>query len=608
MSRKSSSDSTPMEKFPSIPDISASQLSVPDPVAVVDRSSNVSPMSQSRARFQDPMHIDTQIPWNRTQSPISPNAGIPRRMTRSNTFRTVEEFEEFGKPGAEPGIDPAKPDGGQENVSDLHAQCQISVFDFSHKYLETNELDNAQLIEFIKKPQPSWVKCRWINVNSLSWDVIQALGQHKNLHRLSIEDLIRKDTRTKVEWFPNNAFINLTCMKLLSRPDEQSSDEESDDSDDDGESINSNKSHASTKRAARKFKKWFTKTKSEHPTVASMLESGTQAQSKATSLLSDFINIETQSTLQRYHNSSNSVRTEYMEKHSPLTFRGKGVLAEQVAIFITSDNTVIAFFEHSADDIEVPMLRRLADPTTLLRRSCDASMIVQAIIDTIIDLALPITACYADVVGDLELDVLTKPSIKHTNNLYIIISELNKMSTLVDPFRTVINQLREHRTKLPQEDVVKKLQDPLEGVIITPMAHVYLGEVYDNFVLVSEKLQQIRGTADQLIQLIFNTISANQNENMTKLTNVTIVGLPLTVLTGYFGQNFDTGLFPTESNVSLFWKIAVPVTVAFILFLQRGIIIDWVTRSYQRRHIVNIREKHEKIRRKKRNKPVGPGK
>lgn len=42
----------------------------------------------------------------------------------------------------------------------------------------------------------------------------------------------------------------------------------------------------------------------------------------------------------------------YMEKYSSLSSKGLAVSVEQVSIFLTTDGTVISFFESSADDIE----------------------------------------------------------------------------------------------------------------------------------------------------------------------------------------------------------------------------------------------------------------
>ena len=112
-------------------------------------------------------------------------------------------------------------------------------------------------------------------------------------------------------------------------------------------------------------------------------------------------------TLQRYHGGPNEERTEYMEKKSALASKGLAVSVEQVSIFLTSDNCLVSFFESSAADVETPIVGRLSSQETLLRKSTDASMILQAIIDTIIDLAIQVTTGYQDAVDELELNVLT---------------------------------------------------------------------------------------------------------------------------------------------------------------------------------------------------------
>ncbi|KAK3944338.1 putative transporter [Diplogelasinospora grovesii] len=546
---------------------------------------------------------DTELA--RSASPFSP--GIRRRLTRTGTFKTVEDFDDFEArpgwhPGAEPGVDPSKPDGGHASMPTLSASCEITVVDFSQDQLNLQTFDNETLGPFLKLKQPQWVKCRWINVNGLSWDVIKLLGRHKNLHKLAIEDIMNIRNRTKAEWFPTHAFIVLTLQKLVHLFD---SDDE--DSDDDAKSWTSGRSH---KTFWKRMKRMFGGRRLGRQAAETGLETGNtdtasggvhgDIMSQPTGF-SDALDPTQIRTLQRYHASPNDSRARFMERHSALHRKDLAVACEQVSMFITRDNTIISFFEYSATDIENPIIRRLQTPDTIIRQSCDAFMVGQAIIDAIIDLAIPVTACYGDVIGDLEMDILTRPNLDHTKKLYVVISEINKVLSFINPIVTLITALRDHKTDMSQDVAVTKLQDPAQGVIITPMTYTYLGDVLDHCLVITESLNQLKDASNGMIDLIFNTISAYQNESMKQLTVATIIFLPLTFLTGYFGQNFE-GFDELSRGTSYFWQIAAPVSFVTIVILLREVIYDYIKSLAQRRYVWRLRKDRSK-RREKRKRP-----
>ncbi|KAK5653172.1 hypothetical protein OQA88_9271 [Cercophora sp. LCS_1] len=556
--------------------------------------------------------------------PVTP---IPRRRTgRAAAFKPIEDYEAFedfeGRPGwhpgAEPGLDPSKPDGGHASMPTLSTPCRITVVDFSQESLSIHHHDNETLGDYLAHPQPEWAKCRWINVNGLSWDVIQTLGKYKNLHKLAIEDIMNTRNRTKAEWrvylsailrrhqadwtlrYPTHAFIVLTLQKLGRIEGDDSSDDDISDSDLDSDTLGrvsdqDDRSPIDRGIFLNKLRKLF-RSKSDNEVVDmndKTLSDHLEDQPPRTEVAEQY------RTLQTYHAALSDPRTVFMEKHSALSSKGLAVACEQVSMFITQDNTIISFFELSADDVERPIIRRLQISDTIIRQSCDASMVGQGIIDAIIDLAIPVTSTYGDVIGDLELDVLTRPNLNHTKSLYIVISEINKMLSFINPIVTVINTLRDHKTDNTRDVTVHELQDPATGVIITPITDTYLGDVLDHCVMITETLNQHKNSADGLIGLIFNTISAYQNESMKQLTIATIIFLPLTFLTGYFGQNFQP-FTVLEQDIGYFWKIALPVTAVVTLFMFRDVIYEYVKAILQRQYILRLRRKRARTRRRNR--------
>ncbi|KAK3360634.1 hypothetical protein B0T25DRAFT_588938 [Lasiosphaeria hispida] len=498
-------------------------------------------------------------------------------------MQTIKDLDDFEarhgwRPGTEPGVDTSRADGGHSTMAKPHAECQITVVDLSMDNINVEELDNNGMIEFLKIPQPDWVQCRWINVNGLSWDVIKAIGQHKKLHRLAVEDLMNTRSRAKADWYQNHAFIVLTLQKLVHL----------------GDPDNKETHQPPGPGGPNNLLRRLTAISPLNGTPDTTMENGRTRNDSSTSQTPL---IPALRTLHRYHASPNTPRTEFMEERSALRSRQLAVVAEQVSIFLTSDNTVIAFFEASADDVEVPILTRLTSPSTILRQSCDASLLVQAIVDVIVDMAIPVQSAYLDIIGDIEMDVLTLgPNIQQSKDLYILAAEVKKMRGFVQPIENIINTIREHKApgsylRLDHsEAALRDLKDPDKGVIITPVTAMYLGDVLDHCLLIRDNLWEITKAADDLIDLVFNTIAAYQNETVKQLTIATIVFLPLTFLTGYFGQNFVP--FPElEAGITLFWRIAAPVVAGTILLLQRSMIYEYIKSMFQRRRISNWRRR-----------------
>jgi len=231
-------------------------------------------------------------------------------------------------------------------------------------------------------------------------------------------------------------------------------------------------------------------------------------------------------------------------------------------IFLFRDGTVISIAPSSDLSFTTPINKRLRQPDTGLRMSADPSLLVHALLDLVVDNALEVIDEYHAKINKFERSILLKPKMITVRNLHILSGDLILHKRTLQPIKTMIYGLRRY-----DEDRCAALvdtSDPADaGVKVRGfMSHkskIYLADVYDHIDYILSSLDMFALIAENLIQYTFNTASYELAEVMRRLTLATIIFLPLTLLTGYFGMNFESMWSVNLHSDLLFWQIALPV-------------------------------------------------
>jgi magnesium transporter len=185
--------------------------------------------------------------------------------------------------------------------------------------------------------------------------------------------------------------------------------------------------------------------------------------------------------------------------------------------------------------------------------------VVYRILDVLTDSFFPVLSAIDDAIDELEDAIVLKPDDEQLQRLFHLKRRLVTLRRIVTPQRDLAARTIDEIADLPG---------------LEPGTRDYFRDVYDHLIRVSDMVDSYRDLLTSAMDVYLSTVSNRLNTVMKQLTVVATIFLPITALTGFFGQNFG------------FLVLHIRGETAFYLYGVGGIVLScvllfaWFRRSH----------------------------
>jgi magnesium transporter len=198
---------------------------------------------------------------------------------------------------------------------------------------------------------------------------------------------------------------------------------------------------------------------------------------------------------------------------------------------------------HARQNLERHPASKVASPQLI---------IVYLVLGSLVDSFFPVLSKFDDKIDALEDDILKAPTEEQLGVLFEMKRSLMDMRKIVAPERDMIASISAGVTDLPA---------------MNDEASRYFRDLFDHLIRVADMIDSYRDLLSSVMDTHLSTVSNRLNVVMKQLTIIATIFLPLSFLTGFFGQNFSylvrVWIAPTWS----FWVLAIGLDVLTVVFL-----------------------------------------
>jgi magnesium transporter len=186
-------------------------------------------------------------------------------------------------------------------------------------------------------------------------------------------------------------------------------------------------------------------------------------------------------------------------------------------------------------------------------------ILLHNIIESLIGSYFPSLSAFDDRIDELQEMIFAHPSNEQLAELFTMQRWLVSVRKLITPGRDAIASL-------------------VAGMVILPgmsaESDPYLRDLYDQLIRVSDLVDSYRDLLTNAMDAYLSMVSNNLNEVMKQLAIIATIFLPLSFLTGFFGQNF-AWLVGQLGSLQVFWIVGIGSEIAAVaglywLFRRRG--------------------------------------
>jgi len=182
-----------------------------------------------------------------------------------------------------------------------------------------------------------------------------------------------------------------------------------------------------------------------------------------------------------------------------------------------------------------------------------ADHLLYRIADNLIAGYMPAVEKIDDAIDQIEDQVFDRPSPQTLEKLFALKRILLAMRRIILPQREVLN-------KLARDDYK----------VIDPKDRIFFRDIYDHLVRLHDLNESLRDLVGGALDTYLSVINNRMNEIMKTLTIITVLFMPLTFLTGYFGMNFFEPLGNLKgwlTNPVFYITLATIFILPFIMYL-----------------------------------------